>query len=221
MKKPDFFSQLSALAEKFRPAGIVMTEHQIQQLSLYAAAIPDWNARVNLISRQDEANIVTGHIAESICLMLLEPFAAERTLLDIGTGAGFPGLPLQILRADLWVTLIESNRMKTLFLKKMTRALALDHCQVFCQRVENVDFQTQFAGRFDYIAARAVTRLDRLWQWAQGLLKDRAPLLAMKGGDIRTELEQLPAGLSISLAHYPKAIIEPGKDRVLVKIYRT
>lgn len=220
MKTPNYLSQLQVLAEKLASAGGALADAQVRQLAHHAAAVQNWNQRVNLVSRQDEANIVTGHIAECLALTLLAPFNNAGALLDIGTGAGFPGLIIKIARADLRVTLIEANRMKTLFLKKMITDLGLEQIQVFCQRVEEDAFQTEFAGQFDYVTARAVTRLETLWQWSSGLLKEPGLLLAMKGGDIQVELARLPMAVTASLAGYPAAIIEPSKNRVLVKIYR-
>ncbi|QMV18771.1 16S rRNA (guanine(527)-N(7))-methyltransferase RsmG [Granulicella sp. 5B5] len=128
------------------------------QLSTYLDLLLKWNARTNLTAIRDPETIVQRHFGESLFtgLQLASRLSPAATLLDFGSGAGFPGLPIQLLLPELRVTLGESQNKKATFLREAIRTLALPHTEVWSARIEEMPS----ARRFDAVTLRAVDRMD-------------------------------------------------------------
>ena len=128
------------------------------QLSAYLDLLVRWNARTNLTSIRDPERMVERHFGESLfCgLQLASRLAPDATLLDFGSGAGFPGLPIQLLIPELRVTLAESQNKKASFLQEVIRTLSLTHTRVWAKRVEDMPTKTTF----DAVTLRAVDRME-------------------------------------------------------------
>ena len=168
--------ELQRLASEWRFPGPM-----VERFTRYVQLLEDWSQRINLISRNDLTRIVSRHIRQSLELAELGLFAKGSHVLDLGSGAGFPGIPLKIFRPDLRLVLVESKRMKALFLKEVVEALGLADVQVLNQRVEEMPEEP----KFDIVTARAVGRMETLWRWASPLLKERGLLIVPKGqGDL-------------------------------------
>lgn len=165
------------------------TFKQIEQLQKYIALLLDWNQRINLISPNDEGRIAERHIFESLAVLSALAFPPNAAVLDLGSGGGFPGVPLQIVRPDLNMTLLESRQKKTLFLGTVIRELQLVHCRVVNARAEELPKTS--AEKFSIVIARAVAELKTLWEWSRPLIKTGGVLLAMKGGLLTNELHTL------------------------------
>ncbi len=153
------------------PLGIELSAQQQEQLRLYQEMVIHWNKTFNLVSRQDVGRFVPRHLADS--LSILAYLAGEQTI-DVGTGAGLPGIPLAIAAPERHMTLVERSAKKVRFLKQVIRRLALKNV-----RALNVDVQALAAtpseqGRYDRLVSRAVMPADTLWALA-------APLLAPGG----------------------------------------
>jgi 16S rRNA (guanine527-N7)-methyltransferase len=159
---------------------------QMAQLQKYIALLLEWNQRINLISPNDEERIAERHILESLAVLSAWTFPQKASVLDLGSGGGFPGVPLKIMRPDLTMTLLESRQKKALFLNTVVRELKLENCHVVNARAE------KFSGeKFSIVIARAVADLKTLWEWSRPLLIDGGALLAMKGGELDNELHAL------------------------------
>ncbi len=169
----------------------------VNRLIAYQGLIASWNGRVRLVSRSDSDRILSKHIFESLLLLShLGPDVAR--LADIGTGGGFPGIPLALARSDTQVSLIESARMKTLFLKKAVGSLSLTNVEVLYDRAERVAETRK--GTFDIATSRAVAGLDRVWELAEPLLKSQGVLLSLKGpGEAEADLG--PLGIEFKEHH--------------------
>ena len=153
----------------------------IQQLSVYLDLLLRWNGRTNLTAIREPEQIVTRHFGESLLLARLVPSDAQ-TLLDLGSGAGFPGIPIQLLRAGLCVTLAESQGKKASFLREVVRALGLP-TRVHAGRAEELASETPF----DVVALRAVDGMGAAVQLAPRLGRQ---VLLLASGDF-AELEGL------------------------------
>lgn len=158
---------------------------------MYEKTLRAWNHKMNLISRADVRHIAERHFLPSAGLVRLPVFGNPIEVLDLGTGAGFPGLPLKIVRPNIHLTLLESKRTKTLFLRRVIDDMHLTETEVVWQRAEHLAENSKFRGRYDVVLSRAVTTLAELWRWAQPLLKTSGELIAIKGPDIAPELATL------------------------------
>jgi 16S rRNA (guanine527-N7)-methyltransferase len=165
-----------------------LSEKQYVQLASYQNLLQTWSNRYHLISAKDINHITERHFLPSVLLYHLIGKRIGAAVLDIGTGAGFPGMVLKILQPDLQLVLIDSVKKKYLFLKELSEQLAID-CEIICQRVEQYAMITD--RKFDLIVNRAVAPLSVLWQWALQLLNETGSLYAMKGGGVEKELKEL------------------------------
>lgn len=183
-----------ALPESFK-----LEQVQLEQLGAYVDLIIKWNSKVRLISTADEARIIKRHIVESLVLHSVQCIPSGAVVLDLGAGAGLPGIPLKIADPTLRLTLLDSRRMKALFLEETVRVLKLPETHVVHDRAEKI--AAHFSGKFDCVVARAVSSLYNLWQWSSPVLKNGGVLLAQKGGELTAEIDEL-------LAAHPKLKFE-------------
>lgn len=169
-----------------------LSEEQGAGLRRYVELVERWTSRCNLVSKNDLNRIVAKHVADSWNFTRVPGLQAGVRVLDVGSGAGFPGVVLALLRPDVSVTLLDSRRQRTLFLREAVEQLGLANAQVLCQRVEGL--QNSMPDFFDLVTARAVAGLEELWQWARPLLRHQGFLVTQKG--LQEEIEQL-AGATV------------------------
>lgn len=165
----------------------------------------DWNARINVISRKDIGSLYMRHVMHSLAIAgylkairpeMYEGLCSGRidgwpaSVLDIGTGGGFPGIPLAILFPETGFTLCDSVGKKTIVAEAVASSLALDNVKVVNARAESLD------ETFDFVVSRAVTALDNFYPWAAG--KYRHSILYLKGGDFSEELCRMMAAARLA-----------------------
>jgi len=178
-------TELGALSKELKLSG-----EQTEQFTVYIDLLEQWNQRTNLISKNDVPFIVSKHIKESLELLSLDVLNEEKSVMDMGTGAGLPGIPLFLLKTQLDMILVDSRKMKTLFLQDVIDKLKLEHVSVICQRIEDIKTE-KYLKTVDVMLARAVTKLKDLWLWSEPFLKPDGMLVAYKGGNIETEVNDL------------------------------
>ena len=152
---------------------------QVSRLQQYVDLLTDWSGRVRLISRNDRNFIWERHILD--CLSLVPHLPRNGPLLDLGSGAGLPGIVIKIMRSDLEVYLLDPTRMKNLFLQETITALGLQNTFAIRSRAEHLVEESSFSGKFLIVTARAVARLPQLWNWAEPFLAPHGVLISMKG----------------------------------------
>ena len=167
--------------------GLRLDQRQIEQFARYSAELRTWNTRVNLTAITDEEGIVARHFLDSL-RCALSWGDAPSSLIDIGSGAGFPGLPLKILRPELRVALVESVGKKAAFLRHMIAALDLRDVTVLTARAETVGRDPQHREQYDVVTARAVAELATLAEYCLPLCRVHGHVLAPKGSDIADEI---------------------------------
>jgi 16S rRNA (guanine527-N7)-methyltransferase len=170
--------------------GIVLEPSQIKSLERYARELHYWNERVNLISRADIEHLYERHFLHSLALLKYVPIAQGARCVDIGTGAGLPGIPIAIARPDLHMLLVEAVAKKARLVALFAAHTGLRHLQVKRARIEELAADPAYRQHFDIALARAVAPLSTLLEWAQPLLKPQGRLVAYKGGDLTRELQQ-------------------------------
>jgi 16S rRNA (guanine527-N7)-methyltransferase len=161
------------------------------QLIAYVKLIEKWNKVHNLTAVREPDKMITLHILDS--LSVLPYVAGKQTLLDVGTGAGLPGIPLAIARPDLRVVLLDSSHKKTAFLTQAKAELGLHHCDVVCERLE----LWQTVKKFDVIISRAFSDLADFVDQAGHLLARDGEMLAMKGVVPHEEMLKLSADFRV------------------------
>jgi 16S rRNA (guanine527-N7)-methyltransferase len=160
--------------------GLALSQRQLDQFDAYATELQHWNDQLNLTTVTSRDAIITRHFLDSL-RCALSWGDAPATLADIGSGAGFPGLPLKILRPELQLTLVESIEKKAQFLRHMAAALGLDDVQVLAARAEAIGQEPGQRERYQVVAARAVAELRVLAEYCLPLVALGGRLLAPKG----------------------------------------
>ena len=182
-------NQIACLIKTTRHANYHLSDEQIEHFKQYLIKLLQWNNRINLISKNDEIRVVSRHFLESIAIFDIIDFPINSCIIDIGTGAGFPGLPLKIIRPDLNLMLLDSKRFKTLFLTDVLNILKLSNVEVIKERAEIACLKPALNRKFDFVMSRAVANISTIYKWTNKFLKPEASILALKGGDIEKEIE--------------------------------
>ena len=176
--------------------GVVLTVHQLEQFARFCALLQEWNQRVNLTAITDTSDIYVKHFLDSLTALPYIPDQAK-TLLDIGSGGGFPGLPLAIARPGLRVTLLEAHARKTAFLSAMVTDLGLPNVSVVTGRAETEGHLPQFRGAFDVTITRAVDALAVLVEYQLPFLRVGGLAIALKKGDMAQEVATATHALTL------------------------
>ena len=185
---------LNDVAQKF---GLALTERQIEQFEIFYKLIVDWNKKINLTAIVDEKNFAVKHVIDSISVWDENKFAAVKNLCDVGTGAGFPAIPLKIFKPHLEITLIDSLTKRVDFLKKVTAALEFDDVTCLHGRAEDLAHDKNLREHFDLVTARAVARLNVLAEYCLPFTKIGGTFAAMKGKVFREEIDEAQKAIKI------------------------
>ena len=140
---------------------IEITNKQLSQLELYAALLKEWNEKMNLTAITDDEGIAVKHFIDSISVLKCESLSGSPKLLDVGTGAGFPGIPLKIMRPDTELTLLDSLNKRLVFLGEVCSALSLQ-AELIHSRAEDGSREAKHREQYDIVISRAVAALPAL-----------------------------------------------------------
>jgi len=186
-----------------------LSETQIRQLEALDTLYREWNQKINVISRKDIDQLYDHHVLHSLLLAKVVRFKAGCNILDLGTGGGFPGIPLAILFPEVTFTLIDGTRKKIRVVEEIARAVGLANVRPIHIRAE------AHKGRYDFVVSRAVAGLDKLLSWSRPLIhldhKHALPngLLALKGGQIEAEQKNLPKGEYVEIYPLSEWVSDP------------
>ena len=197
-------------AKKF---GIDLSAARAAQMLMLLDELDDWNQRMNLTAIRDRGAQLTKHLLDSLSL---QPLLQGARIADVGTGAGFPGIPLAIANPDREFTLLDSTAKKLKFVDHVAQKLGLANITTVHTRAET--FRTPW--RFDTVTSRAVGPVSRFIEWSGHLCVGGGRLLAMKGREPQDELQALPSGWKVAAVHRVEV---PGLDeeRHIVEICRS
>jgi len=179
-----------------------LSEIQIAQFRQLEGLYQDWNAKINVISRKDIDELYVKHVLHSLAIAKVMPFQARASILDVGTGGGFPGIPLAILFPETNFYLIDIIGKKIKVVQAVVDALGLKNVRASQQRAEQVK------EKFDFVISRAVTNMPDFVEWIQGKIvaKQQHPLkngiLYLKGGDLTEELQSFPKAVQYPIADF-------------------
>lgn len=178
----------SALITNYFPE---LSDQQKDQFEQLYALYSDWNEKINVISRKDIDNLYINHVLHSLGIAKIQSFKPGATVLDVGTGGGFPGIPLAILFPETNFHLVDSIGKKITVVNEVAKGIGLQNVKAEQARAE------QLKGEYDFIVSRAVTRLKEFYQWIHRKTKAKSiherdnGILYLKGGDLDEELNEL------------------------------
>jgi 16S rRNA (guanine527-N7)-methyltransferase len=209
------FSRL--LVEGAEEIGVLLTNEHILAFRKYFDELKAWAKRMNLIRRVSDREIILKDFLDS--LTVLKHLSQGASILDLGSGAGFPGIPVKIVRPDLRVVLLEATRKKVYFLKNLVRYLSLERTEVLWPGAKG-DIGTNSLGPFDFVISRAFGSLRKFSTAGFRFLRQGGILLAMKGKKGGTELKKdLPSleEMGLELAFFHKLQLPfLGHERILI-----
>jgi 16S rRNA (guanine527-N7)-methyltransferase len=179
-----------------------LTENQLLQFQKLEALYQDWNAKINVISRKDIDELYTKHVLHSLAIAKIQPFEPGTYILDVGTGGGFPGIPLAILFPETRFYLIDVIAKKIKVVQAVVEGLGLKNVKAEQMRAENVK------GDYDFIVSRAVTNMPDFVSWIKDKIKKQNKhklkngILYLKGGDLTEELKDFPQAEEYNIAEF-------------------
>lgn len=205
--------------------GFRLTERQVRALASYERELMEWNRKFNLTAIRDEGSIRTKHYLDSFSCTLAWKSAPPARLIDVGTGAGFPGIPLKILYPHMRLTLVESVGKKAMFCQHIVEMLGLEDVEVLQARAETVGQDPRHRESYDWAVARAVARLNVLVEYLLPLVKVGGRALAQKGESGPAEAQAAEHAMKI-LGGKLSSLVQvnlPGvvDDRYLVLVEKT
>ncbi len=179
-----------------------LSSEQIQQFSKLDDLYKTWNSQINVISRKDIDELYLRHVLHSLGIAKVQKFQQGSHILDVGTGGGFPGIPLAILFPESNFYLVDSIGKKIKVVKAVTETLGLKNVKSEHERAEKVK------GTFDFIVSRAVTNMDDFVKWTRKKIAKKQNhelkngILYLKGGDLSNELQNFPKATIYNLSDY-------------------
>lgn len=197
-----------------------ITARQREQVKLLGPLYKEWNDKINVISRKDIENLYVNHVLHSLGIAKVVSFNAGASILDVGTGGGFPGIPLAILFPEVQFHLVDSIGKKITVVKNVVEGLGLKNVRAEQARGE------QIKGKYDFIVSRAVTRMKEFYGWVHQKSKSESihsidnGILYLKGGDLDEELDELRKPYALySLSDYFKEEFFETKKVVFIPLH--
>jgi 16S rRNA (guanine527-N7)-methyltransferase len=212
--------EMLILKDNARYLGLVLNEIQLAQFDTYRNELLQWNEKTNLISENSSQEIISRHFLDSLTAwqFIQKPNAR---MIDVGCGAGFPGIPLKIALPSLELYLLESNRKKVSFLKHIIRLLNISTAHVLHDRAENIIQTDSWKEKFDIVISRATFKLDRLLALSEFFLAPEGRLIALKGPNVSQEFKQCslaknPYKISQLIQHDIEAVFLEAPRKIII-----
>jgi len=179
-----------------------LSENQVNQFNLLQELYQDWNLKINVVSRKDIDELYLRHVLHSLGIAKVQSFLPKAKILDVGTGGGFPGIPLAILFPETHFHLVDSIGKKIKVVEEVSEGLKLENVKITNARVETITDQ------YDFIVSRAVAQMETFTFWVKGRIAKKSNhdlkngILYLKGGDLTEELAGFPKATIYSLQDF-------------------
>lgn len=178
--------------------GMPITEEKMQQFELYLSLLQEWNEKINLTAITSEEEAYLKHFYDSVSAGWYVDFSqGVHSLCDVGSGAGFPSIPLKILYPGLQLTIVDSLKKRIGFLETLVNELGLSNVSLYHDRAETFGQKKQFRDAFDFVTARAVARMSVLAELCLPLTKKQGTFIAMKAAHASEELDEAKKAIAM------------------------
>ena len=194
------------LIEEANKVNILLNSKQIVKLYNYMKLLLEWNKKINLTAITDEKEIIVKHFIDS--LLIAKYIKPKSTIIDVGTGAGFPGIPLKIYDDSYKITLLDSLNKRTVFLKEVAEKLGLSGLEIIHNRAEDCARDAEHREMYDYSISRAVAPLNILLEYLVPYTKVNGTVIAMKGSNANEELRNACSAIEKLNVALKKKMIE-------------
>jgi len=190
-------TDVNTLVNGAKMLGLEMDQKNINDFTLYKELLKEWNEKINITTITDDFEIDIKHFIDSITPLTTGLFKDNIKVIDIGTGGGFPGLPLKIMKRDLDVLLVDSTMKKINFLNDVINKIGLEKIQAIHGRAEEMGRDPLYREKFDVAISRAVAQLNTLCEYCLPFVKVGGYFISMKGSDIDEELKEASNSIKV------------------------
>lgn len=178
------------LTNAFTSEGFSLTEQQLQQFVIYYDTLITWNQKMNLTAIEEPVEVAYKHFVDSACLLRVVLDLKQKSMIDVGTGAGFPGVPLKIMEPALDLTLFDSLNKRIIFLQELCQKLQLKDVKAVHGRAEEFGIKPEYRQQYDMATARAVARMPVLLEICLPFVKKGGIFIALKGPELENEIKE-------------------------------
>ena len=214
-KMDSFYDDISPILRKSQ---FNLTEKMIKQFELYVKLLIEWNKKINLTAILNPKDIAIKHFLDSLLVLDAYDLPENANVIDVGTGAGFPGIPLKIVRPDIKLTLLDSLNKRLTFLKSLISCLDID-ADLVLSRAEDAGKKAEYREKFDVVVSRAVAPLNILLEYCAPFIKINGVFLALKGSNAPLELsnsKNAQKSLNLTLEENKKISLISENDRNII-----
>ena len=190
-------TDISTLVKGIESLNIELDEEQRNSFIIYKELLKEWNQKINITSITEDVEIDIKHFLDSLTPISTNLIHGKKRLIDIGTGGGFPGIPLKVYNKDLDVTLLDSLNKRIIFLDEVIKSLNLKNIEAIHGRAEELGRKAEYRERYDICISRAVASLDTLSEYCMPFVKVGGYFIAMKGPDVEEELKESEKAINI------------------------
>ncbi|MEG2353873.1 MAG: 16S rRNA (guanine(527)-N(7))-methyltransferase RsmG [Clostridium sp.] len=181
----------------FNDAGLEFTDEKYNQFMKYKDMIKEWNQKINLTAITEDEEIIKKHFIDSIKVFKYKNFINGKTILDVGTGGGFPGIPIKIANPNCKIVLLDSLNKRIIFLNEVIKELGLQNISAIHGRAEEYANQSQYREQFDIVVSRAVANMCVLSEFCIPYVKPNGCFIALKGPAVEEELNDARNAIGI------------------------
>lgn len=211
------------LEDILKEENIELSKEEIQEFQEYKLLLQEWNKVMDLTNIIEDEDVFYKHFLDSLLIMKYFDFEDKKEIIDIGTGAGFPGLPMKIVKKDLKITLMDSLNKRIKFLKEVIDKLQLKEIDAIHGRAEEMGRDSEYREKYDYAVSRAVARLNTLVEYTLPFVKEGGYFISMKGPNIQEEVEEAKnavkelGGEIVKVEEYELANTDNHRSIVIIK----